>query len=95
MVYAQLMIKLDLWKAKKRKATHREWRERKYCFGEMVQMDGSDHDWFEGRRRVLGRGWSACRQAGVTGRRVSAFDEIGGGGGVAKGRVTCLPRPER
>lgn len=46
----QLMIKLDLWKERKRRATHREWRERKDCFGEMVQMDGSDHDWFEGRR---------------------------------------------
>lgn len=28
---------------------HREWRERKHCCGEMVQLDGSDHDWFEGR----------------------------------------------
>lgn len=46
----QLMIASNLWKDRKRKATHREWRERKDCFGEMVQMDGSDHDWFEGRR---------------------------------------------
>ena len=46
----QLMIKLNLWKEKKRRATHREWRERKDCFGEMAQMDGSNHDWFEGRR---------------------------------------------
>lgn len=46
----QLMIKLGLWKEKKRRATHREWRERKDCFGEMVQMDGSDHAWFERRR---------------------------------------------
>jgi hypothetical protein len=28
---------------------HRQWRERKPCFGAMVQMDGSEHDWFEGR----------------------------------------------
>ena len=46
----RLMIKLGLWKERKRRATHREWRERKDCFGEMEQMDGSDHDWFEGRR---------------------------------------------
>lgn len=46
----QLMMAADLWKNRKRKAAHREWRERKDCFGEMVQMDGSDHDWFEGRR---------------------------------------------
>jgi len=35
---------------KKRKARpHRQWRQRKACFGEMLQMDGSHHDWFEGR----------------------------------------------
>ena len=35
----------------KRKARpHRKWRARKEHCGEMVQMDGSHHDWFEGRR---------------------------------------------
>jgi len=35
---------------KKRKARkHRRWRERKARFGELVQIDGSHHDWFEGR----------------------------------------------
>lgn len=35
---------------KKRKArNHRRWRERKAHFGEMVRIDGSHHDWFEGR----------------------------------------------
>jgi hypothetical protein len=34
---------------RRRKQKHRDWRERKACFGEMVQMDGSHHDWFEGR----------------------------------------------
>jgi transposase len=34
----------------KRKARpHRKWRQRKAYCGEMVQMDGSHHDWFEGR----------------------------------------------
>lgn len=28
---------------------HRRWRERKAYCGQMVQMDGSHHDWFEGR----------------------------------------------
>ena len=28
---------------------HRQWRERKHYYGQMVQMDGSDHDWLEGR----------------------------------------------
>ncbi len=38
---------------KKRKVKkHRERRERKAHFGEMVQIDGSHHDWFEGRGPV-------------------------------------------
>ena len=35
---------------RRRKQKHRQWRERKPCFGAMVQLDGSHHDWFEGRR---------------------------------------------
>jgi transposase len=35
---------------KRRKArAHRQWRQRRSCFGEMVQIDGSHHDWLEGR----------------------------------------------
>jgi len=35
------------WQRKAR--PHRQWRQRKDCFGEMVQVDGSHHDWLEGR----------------------------------------------
>jgi len=35
---------------RRRRQKHRQWRERKPCLGEMVQLDGSHHDWFEGRR---------------------------------------------
>ena len=44
-----------IWKIKRRRQKHRQWRERKPCFGQLVQMDGSHHDWFEGRadRAVL------------------------------------------
>ena len=38
-----------LWQQKRRHRKHRQWRERKRHFGEMVQMDGSHHDWLEGR----------------------------------------------
>ena len=37
------------WQGKKRKPRHRKRRERKEYYGEMVQLDGSPHDWFEGR----------------------------------------------
>jgi len=43
------MIASGLWTPGNRTVKHREWRERKGCFGEMVQLDGSDHDWFEDR----------------------------------------------
>lgn len=33
----------------RKKRPHRQWRERKHHFGEMIQIDGSHHDWFEGR----------------------------------------------
>jgi transposase len=46
----QLMIAEDLWKPRKAKkvVTH-QLRERRACFGELIQIDGSPHDWFEGR----------------------------------------------
>jgi hypothetical protein len=37
------------WKPKRRKERHRARRERRRCFGELVQIDGSHHDWLEGR----------------------------------------------
>jgi transposase len=37
------------WKKIRKRRRHRQWRERKHRYGEMVQMDGSHHDWFEGR----------------------------------------------
>jgi len=48
-VLRQAMVTEGIWKPKKRKKQHREWRERKACYGEMNQFDGSLHDWFEGR----------------------------------------------
>ena len=37
----------------RRARPHRGWRQRKSCLGEMVQMDGSHHDWLEGRGEWL------------------------------------------
>ncbi len=39
-----------LWQRKRKRQQHRQWRERRAHVGELVQMDGSTHDWFEGRR---------------------------------------------
>lgn len=45
----QLMILTDAWKPAARGARHRAWRPRRPNLGMLVQLDGSDHDWFEGR----------------------------------------------
>ena len=38
-----------LWRRCRKAPQHRRRRQRKGCFGELVQIDGSHHDWFEGR----------------------------------------------
>lgn len=44
------MIDEGLWQPKKKKLkVVRLMRDRKECFGEMIQADDSDHDWFEDR----------------------------------------------
>jgi transposase len=46
----RLMITEGLWKPKcAKKPPVYQMRQRRACFGELVQIDGSDHDWFEGR----------------------------------------------
>jgi transposase len=45
------LIAENIWLAKsKGKIRVHQMRERRSCFGELVQIDGSPHDWFEGRR---------------------------------------------
>ena len=44
------MISEGLWRPKQRKqATVHQRRPRRPCLGELIQIDGSPHDWFEGR----------------------------------------------
>jgi transposase len=43
------LLEAGEWKKHRTHKAHRQWRERKDHVGEMLQMDGSHHDWFEGR----------------------------------------------
>lgn len=46
----RIMIEEGIWKPKKaRKLQVHQMRERRACFGELVQIDGSEHAWFEER----------------------------------------------
>ena len=49
------LIKDGAWQIRRKYKKHRQWRARKHSFGEMEQIDGSHHAWFEarGRRCVL------------------------------------------
>ena len=43
------LIEEGLWEGKRKRRAYRSRRERRSCFGELLQFDGSHHDWFEGR----------------------------------------------
>jgi hypothetical protein len=45
----QAMIKAGVWQAKKQRASYRHRRMRRSIIGALIQLDGSPHDWFEGR----------------------------------------------
>lgn len=47
------LLEAGLWQKKRKRQKHRQRRERRAQRGELVQKDGSHHDWFEGRR-----GWA-------------------------------------
>ncbi len=68
-----IMIKEDLWKPKaKKKETHREWRQRRASYGELLQYDGSYEYWFEDR------GEKCCLLASIddaTGKVWAKFDK--------------------
>jgi len=42
-----------LWQRRRRRDPHRSRRPRRACFGELVQIDASVHDWLEGRGEHL------------------------------------------
>lgn len=46
-----IQMKEGLWKPRRKKARceHRSWRQRRSCYGEMEQFDGSYEHWFEDR----------------------------------------------
>ena len=44
------LLAAGIWHRQRRRKKHRQRRPRKEHFGELLQMDGSLHDWFEGRR---------------------------------------------
>ena len=48
-VLRRALLAAGLWERKKSGSEYRSRRTPRSCFGELVQFDGSHHDWFEGR----------------------------------------------
>lgn len=46
------LVQAGLWERHRKGRAHRRRRERRPHVGDLVQLDGSHHDWFEGRRVV-------------------------------------------
>jgi transposase len=43
------LIEAGMWERQRKPGRHRQRRERRPCFGDLIQVDGSHHEWFEGR----------------------------------------------
>jgi hypothetical protein len=72
----QWMIGAGLWvsRAQRRQRPHPP-RYRRPCLGELVQIDGCNHEWFEARARQGRRGPRA--RAPVSGRRPFTYPATG------------------
>src|ERR1700677_411142 len=47
------LLEEGLWQRRRRRDPHRSRRSRRACFGELVQLDASVHDWLESRGEEL------------------------------------------
>jgi transposase len=47
------LLAAGLWQRRRQRDPHRQRRPRRSCFGELVQMDTSIHDWAEGRGEAM------------------------------------------
>ena len=45
------LIAAGVWQRQRKRGPHRRWREPRRRFGELVQLDGSHHDWFGSGQR--------------------------------------------
>jgi hypothetical protein len=47
------LLEEGLWQRRRTRDPHRSRRPRRDCFGELIQMDASIHDWLEGRGQTI------------------------------------------
>ena len=66
------MLAVGLWSRDRKRKKYRQRRARRKHFGELLQMDGSFHDWLQGRG---GRGCLVDLVDDATSRGLGSFDE--------------------
>lgn len=67
------LLQAGLWRKRRKRSGHRSWRERRAHFGELLQMDGSHHEWFE--KRAPGRCCLMKLIDDATSKRMVRFSE--------------------
>lgn len=85
------LLEAGLWKRQRKRRCRRKWRERKACFGQMLQLDGSSHKWIvssdeywtllkfidDATGRVFARFYSAETHAHVVDLTIRYFKKFG------------------
>jgi transposase len=97
------MLAEGLWSRARKRKEHRERREAREHFGELVQMDGSFHKWFEQRgpegclmnlvddaTGPRWRGWERRRRSGRRRECCGVDREVWRAGGPVHGLEECL-----
>jgi transposase len=67
----QIMMAKGIWRVRRRKKEVHQWRERKHYYGQMIQTDGSHHDWLEGREGLRWYLWDMLTT--LQGRYLAVF----------------------
>jgi transposase len=81
------MLAAGLWSRARKRSPHRRRRERKAHFGELVQLDGSFHPWFEDRGSHSGLLTLVDDATGCTLGRFGAQETIWAAVGVRRGWI--------
>jgi hypothetical protein len=80
------MLAEGLWSRQRKRKKHRQRRKRKAHFCELVQLDGSFHDWLEGRGPwacLMNMVDDATSETRLVWAKEKSRDELGGSRGVA------------
>jgi len=88
------LLAAGLWSRARKRSVHRRRRERKTHFGELVQMDGSFHAWFEARAPTSCLLTLVDDATGTTRGRFGAQETIWAAVDVLRAWIECYGIPQ-